>query len=331
EPELVFGDEPRPPVATPLWTEARPGPALESCGALALAHGTVVAASTDLLWFSPGELSPLRLEAGSMRIRSLVLLGPGVEYAICSTETGRLLRRGRSKAASEELVLPEGSTAPREALELCQPGGSHANVFFARSARGEVFVSDDGGTSFRRVALPEIRAMGAGGGCVAALSTEGALYVSQDAGATFSRVALSGLALRIARAASPKVAVAGSLVVLCEPSVGVLTSVDQGHVFRHVPGTHGASALHATDGGPSPLAFVALPDDAADRVSIVRINAESGMARVVVELGGGPGDDDSEGLRVAALAWDADSSRLWVAGSFGVRAYAAPSASSVPA
>jgi len=330
EPELTFGDEPRPPVATPPWAEPRPGPALESCGALALAAGTVVAASTDLLWFSAGELSPLRLEAGSARIRGLVLVGPSFEHAVCSTETGRLLRRSRSKAASEELAMPDTGAAAREPLELCQPGGAHPNVFFARTPRGLVFASGDAGASFRRVSLPEVRAMGAGDGCAAAVSAEGALFVSQDGGATFSRTPLSGVALEIARSAGPRVAVAGALVVLCEPSLGVVTSIDHGHTFRHIPGTRGAVALCAALGGTSPLVFVALAEAATDRVSIVRINAESGMARVIVELTGETDDEDVEAVRVAALAWDDASGRLWVAGSFGVRAYAAPSISSAP-
>src|SRR5688572_9428533 len=65
----------------------------ERCNALVAAGGTVVAGSSDLLWFDAGRETPVRVALDGTRITSLALVGEERKVALCVTAFGRLVRR----------------------------------------------------------------------------------------------------------------------------------------------------------------------------------------------------------------------------------------------
>jgi hypothetical protein len=331
EPDLLpaqatIGDEARPAPAQRPFHDLSPGLALEACSAIASAEGIAVAASTDLLWFGAGETSPVRLDAGSARIHAVVLVGSGFDFAVCSTTSGKLLRRGRLASASEELRrvrdVTDAAPGSREALDLCQPGAGFPHTLIARTPSGRLLRSDDDGISFRRVSERRVVALGARGTPVA-LSAEGTLLISDDGGGSFSELPLDAACQRLARAEFPLVACAGAAVALAHPDFGALVSADRGKTFTRVRGTRGVSALAAGADLGEDTIFLALYDDSRNRTLLVRVAASSGSAETIgtVERALAAEDDGSESDRVLALAWDPSSGRLWAAGGFGVKLF----------
>jgi hypothetical protein len=324
--QAAIGDEARPEPALHAFRDLSPGLALEACSAIATADGIAVAASTDLLWFGAGESSPIRLDAGSARIHAVVLVGTGFDFAICSTTSGKLLRRGRLASASEELrrVRDVADAAPgnREALDLSQPGSAFPHTLIARTPSGRLLRSDDDGISFRRVSERRVIALCARGTPVA-LSAEGTLLISDDGGGSFNELLLDDAAQRVARADQPQIACSGGTVALAHPDFGALVSADRGKTFARVRGTHGVSALAVgTDLGEEAV-FLALYDDSRNRSLLVRVTASSGRAQTigVIERSLTADDDGSESDRILSLAWDPSSGRLWAAGGFGVKIF----------
>src|SRR5690606_21620327 len=100
------------------------------------------------------------------------------EYAVCATSNGRLLRRGRLAAASEELrgarELVPASSAP-ELFELCQPGAGFPHALLVSTGRGVLMRSDDDGLTFRRVTDRRVRALSPRGAPALALSHDARL------------------------------------------------------------------------------------------------------------------------------------------------------------
>jgi hypothetical protein len=323
----AFGDEPRPALATPPWVELGPGLELEACAALASADGIVVAASSDLFWFAAGELSHVRLEAGSSRIHAVALVGRGWEYAICSTTNGKLFRRGRLASASEELrrirEAAENLPSVREVFDLCQPGPSFPHALMLRTASGKLLRSDDDGISFRRVTERRVVALAPRGMPAVAVSEEGTLLFSEDGGGSFSEVALDELAKKTLRAGAPLVAAQGEAVVLADAELGVLVSRDRGQSFRRVPGTREVTAVCVGQEQADMVAFAALFDEAKNHTLLLRISVADGSAQTIARIDGEDADDEgSESGRTAGLAWDEVHGRLWAAGAFGVRVFA---------
>ncbi len=191
---LALGDEPWPEPAERPWSELEPGIALEACAALAVSQGSALAASTDLLWFARGELSPLRLEAGATRLHSVVLTSGSADTALASTTSGRLYRRGRSASVPEELrAIRVGSeTSAREPLDLRQPDAAFDGAVLARSASRRLFQSGDGGVTFHSLAAPLLVALVAEGGPAIGLTQDGKLLVAS--GRELVERPLSGLA-----------------------------------------------------------------------------------------------------------------------------------------
>lgn len=322
----AFGDEPRPALANPPWVELGPGLEFEACGALATADGIVVAASSDLFWFASGELSHVRLEAGSSHIHALALVGSGWEYAVCSTGNGKLFRRGRLASASEELrrirEAAESLPSAREVFDLCQPGPGFPHALMLRTASGKLLRSDDDGLSFRRVTERRVLSLAPRGMPAAAVSEEGSLLLSEDGGGSFSEVALGELALKTLRSGAPLLAAQSGAVILADPELGVLVSEDRGHSFRRVPGTRDVTAVCLAEERSQMLAFAAIYDEAKDRTWLLRIAVADGDAQTIGEIvGAGADDDGSESARTAALVWDDVHGRLWAAGGFGVKVF----------
>ncbi|MFZ5894234.1 MAG: hypothetical protein ACOY0T_24450 [Myxococcota bacterium] len=320
-----FGDEPRPRAAEQQWTLAGPDLKLEPCAALASIEGIVVAASTDLFWFTAGSLTPMRLEAGSSHIHSVALLGSGWEFAACATASGKLFRRGRLASSSEELrrIREEVGLSGREVFELCQPGLSFPHTLLLRTAGGKLLRSDDDGGSFRRVSERKIVALAPQGAPALALAAEGLLLISEDGAGTFREVQLEALALRAARGKAPLIAGHAQALLLAEPSFGVLVSTNAGESFVRVPGSVGVSAVCLGATEDRLYGFAAVYDDARDHTWLLRIDLSNLEAFTIATIEASTGDDEmSEGARVAQLVWDHVYGRLWAAGGFGVKAFA---------
>ncbi|HET9958287.1 MAG TPA: hypothetical protein VFQ61_27520 [Polyangiaceae bacterium] len=319
----AFADEARPRPASPPWALLEPPLELESCAAIATTDGVVVAASSDLLWFSPGELGPLRLEAGSTPVHSVALLGTNWDLAICATESGKLLRRGRLSSASEVLrgAREAGDSAARQTLDLCQPGTGFPHALLVRTANGRLFRSDDDGATLRPLNTPKVVAVAPR---AAVALSPGLLLQSYDAGGSFEERALSGLARELSLAPAPLLAVCKNVIALAEPSLGVVISQDSGRTFQRIPGSTNANALAVGEQDGELCVFAALYDGARDRSTLIRIygiprSAEE-IARIEASEPGGASEDAEEG-RVAQLVWDATQQRLWAVGGFGVRIY----------
>jgi len=328
-PGWAGGDEPRPAWSSARWTELVSLP-LEPCSALAIADGVVVAASSDLFWFGPGSLTPLRLEAGSSQVRSLALCATGWEYAICATASGRLFRRGRLLASSEELrdarELSRGATGP-ERFELCQPGSAFPHAILVRSARGQLLRSDDDGLTFRHVTDRRVRALGPRGAPALALTADGTLLRSDDGGGNFEELRLPAELSAFLEGSEPLLAGLGDVVVLAEASAGVAISSDGGRSFRRVPGTTGVSAVSVEEIGGARTVWAALYDE-VDRTWIARIDPLEGRAEtiaLVAAAANDDADDDSgERARVARIEFEPLQGRLWLAGGFGVKIFVPP-------
>lgn len=321
-----FGDEPRPAAAARPWAVTGPELKLEPCAALSSIDGIVVAASSDLFWFSPGNLTPMRLEAGSSHVHSVALLGSGWDYAACATASGRLIRRGRLASSSEELrrVREELDSPGREIFDLCQPGAAFPHTLLLRTATGRLLRSDDDGGSFRRISEHKVVALSPQGPPALALSAEGVLLSSDDGGGSFREVQLQGLAARAALAKNPLVTGNAKAVLVGDSSIGVLLSKDGSEHFVRLPGTLGVSALCMGGDAESPCGFAAVYDDARDHTWLLRIDLATFGVSTIASIDPDSNDEDemTEGARVAALVWDNVHGRLWVAGGFGVKAYA---------
>lgn len=329
-PELAaLGDEARPARAEPAWAELGPGLELESCGALATADGIVVAASSDLFWFAAGELSHVRLEAGSSRIHSLALVGRGWEYAVCSTSNGKLFRRGRLASASEELrrirETAEHLPSAREVFELCQPGPSFPHALVLRTSSGKLLRSDDDGISFRRVSERRVVALAPRGMPAVALCDDGTLLCSEDGGGSFSEVPLEAPALDTFKTGVPLLAAQAGAIVLAEPELGVFVSADRGRQFRRVPGTRDVTAICVGQERDELVAFAAIYDEAKNRSWLLRVTIVDGVAETIARIESTTDDEEgAEGCRTARLAWDDVHARLWAAGAFGVKVFTRP-------
>lgn len=325
-PELSLGDEPWPEPAERPWLEVESGLELEACAALAVSQGNALAASTDLLWFARGELSPLRLEAGATRLHSVALTGASADTALGSAASGRLYRRGRSASVPEELrpIRAGAETGPREPLDLRQPDAAFDGAVLARGASGRLFQSGDGGVTFHALAAPLLAALVAEGGPAIGVTHGGALLVAS--GRELVEQPLSGVAREIARSRAPLVAARGELVALGAESTGVALSTDGGRSFLRVPGTRGVTALAVFQGAHAPRVLAALESPGLDLSLVVEIDPPSAAARTVARITGDSDADAGDRVRVHRLAWDTLHARLWIAGAFGLRVYAPPAA-----
>jgi hypothetical protein len=328
-PELAaLGDERRPDFAKPLFQGLGAGLELEACSAIAATNGVVVAASTDLFWFGPKDFSPLRLDAGASRINSVVLVGATWEYAICSTASGKLVRRGRLASTSEELRRIrdlEANGPTRDTFDLSQPGHTFPHTLLVRSSSGRLLRSDDDGATFRISSERRIAALSPHGSPMLALSLEGTLLRSDDGGSTFTESAIASTAPLPAASLTdrPLLACYGHAVFLARPELGVLASADGGLSFRRVAGTQGVTAICAGDDRGAPLGFAALLDETQNRTWLVRISAEAASAEIIAVIDLPANDDEAaDTARTAQLAWDSTDGWLWAAGGFGVKVFA---------
>jgi hypothetical protein len=296
----------------------------ERCCALVTAGGTVVAGSSDLLWFDAGRETPVRVALDGTRITSLALVGEERQVALCVTAFGRLVRRSRWASDSERLVdwrrAAEAGGASVESLELRQLGDSSPRSVLGRLTSGHLIRSDDLGATWKRQS-DEFKtfALSPSGEPLAALSRQGSrLSISSDGGLTFRERELTGVAVAVASGDAPSISASGDTLVIADAERGVVVSADGGATFLAVPGC--TNATTATTGLLANVTsvWVALYREAEDATDLVLVDPSTAQAQIVATLSSRERDPDQvpEGGRVERLVWD--GTRLWAAGGFGV-------------
>ncbi len=338
EPEISLGsasDEASVPMAAAPWRVALPAASLEACGSLGTAQGSMVAGSSDLLWFRADSATPLRVAVDGSTLADLVLVGPDREVALACTQSGQLFRRARFASQAEQL------TRVRETLKVA--AGARARLTFGgalNESAGRVLLCTeegalldvlDAGDRFERLELP---------GKVSALARESATALLAQGkerslvrfvgmGATRTTQPLSEPALSVAQSASLLLATAGDAVALAEFGRALLVSADRGKTFRRVAGGVGSSALCGAELAGSAQFFAAVYRETSDQSQILLIDPVLGSALCVAVIdssaSGSAHDavDRGEWAKVARLVWHGPSQRLWAVGGFGVAIIAA--------
>jgi hypothetical protein len=336
EREISLGnasDEARLPMAAQPWQTRPPTASLEACGALSSAADSVVAGSTDLLWFRSDSSAPLRLAIDGSGLSDLVLLGAEHDIALAITQGGQLFRRARFASQAEQL------TRFREPLKV--PPGSRLRLAFGGSlgtpgGRVLLWARDgglvnvlDSGDRFERV---ELR------GKVLAVARESAtllvardrehVLVSLDHSPASPGSALSAGAARVvAMSDAPLLATSGDAVALVEHGRALLVSSNRGETFRRVAGSASTTAIAGAELAGSARFFAALYRETSDQSEILLVDPALGEATIIARLAASsersPADaiDRGEWAKVSRLAFHAATGRLWAAGGFGVLSF----------
>lgn len=338
EGEISLGaasDEAPLPMSAAPWQTRLPAALLEACSALSSAPGSVVAGSTDLLWFRGDSPAPLRLALDGSNLSDLVLLGAEQDIALAATQGGQLFRRARFASQAEQL------TRFREPLKLAP--GSRTRLAFGGalgtpSGRVLLWARDhgllevlDSGDRFERIDVD---------GKVLAVARESAtLLVARGRerallflGAPTSRSPLlaSAGASRVAITSDTALlATSGHAIAVAEPGRALLVSSDRGASFRRVVGSAGATALAGAELAGGPRFFAALYRETSDQSEILLIDPALAEAVVIARLDASsersPADaiDRGEWAKVSCLNYHAASGRLWASGGFGVLSFSA--------
>lgn len=338
EPEISLGtasDEASVPVAAVPWRVLLPTASLEACGALGAAQGSVVAGSSDLLWFRNDSATPLRVAVDGSALADLVLVGPDREIALTSTQSGQLFRRARFASQAEQLTRLRETlkTAPGARVRLSFGGAlndSPGRVLLCTD-EGALLEVLDAGDRFERVELP---------GKVCALARESATALLAQGkerslvrfvggGATRTTQPLAEAALQVARSSAPLLATSGEALALAEFGRALLVSPDHGKTFRRVAGGVGSTALCGAVLAGSAQFFAAVYRETSDQSQILLIDPVLGSALCIAVIDSGTRNhaddtlDRGEWAKVARLVWHAPSQRLWAVGGFGVATVAA--------
>ncbi|MEP7051656.1 MAG: hypothetical protein ABJB12_14940 [Pseudomonadota bacterium] len=338
EPEISLGtasDEAAVPLAASPWLVLLPAASLEACMALGTAPGSVVAASSDLLWFRSDSTTPLRVAVEGSALADLVLVGPEREVALTCTQSGQLFRRARFASQAEQLTrLRETLKAPPGARLRLAFGGALAETggrILLCTDDGALFDVLDSGDRFERIDLP---------GKVTALARESATALLAQGkerslvrlvgqGSTRTTQPLAEPALSLAQNAAPLLATCGDALALAEFGRALLVSADRGKSFRRVAGGVGSTALCGAELSGSAQFFAAVYRETSDESQILLIDPVLGSALCVARLDSGtvhPAHDvvdRGEWAKVARMVWHGPSQRLWIAGGFGVATVAA--------
>jgi hypothetical protein len=330
EHEISLGtasDEATVPMAAAPWRVLMPAASLEACAVLGASPGSVVAGSSDLLWFRSDSTTPLRVAVDGSSLSDLALVGPEQEIALAVTQSGQLFRRARFASQAEQLArfreLLKAAPGSRTRLSfggslsdgngrllLCTPDGTLLEVL-------------DAGDRVERLELP---------GKVVALARESAtlllangreralLSLNQAGGVR----ALTEPALLVAQSSAPLLATSGQAVALAEFGRALLVSPDAGKTFRRVAGSGNATALAGAQLAGSAQFFAAVYRETTDQSQILLVDPELGSAVCVAVLDSAALHSESDALdrgewaKIARLVWHAASQRLWAVGGFGV-------------
>jgi hypothetical protein len=332
EHEISLGtasDEAPVPMAAAPWRVLMPAASLEACGALSGAGpGSVVAGSSDLLWFRSDSETPLRVAIDGSALSDLVVLGADHEIALTCTQSGQLFRRARFASQAEQLTRFREPlrAAPGARVRLAFGGALNepSGRILLYSQDGTVLDVLDSGERFERLDLP--------GKVVAAARESATLLVAQGRERSLVSLdraehrsqALSEPALLVAQSPSALLATSGHAIALAEFGRALLVSADGGKVFRRVPGSANATAIAGAELAGSAQFFAAVYRETSDQTQILLVDPELGSAVCVAVIDSSavhhPSDavDRGEWAKIARLLWHAPSQRLWLVGGFGV-------------
>lgn len=239
-------------------------------------------------------------------------------------------------AADEPLGVPWAST-PWERVGA-RSGITSANAV-ACTGRGAIvagrleggavellLVDLEGGTTplaARGLDVATVRALRVGqGGALVALSESGAAFSSLDAGASFHRDETASSVPRVhddpPAARAPVVRAALGLCAACAARGGGVLRATAEADWTAYPWNGAVSAMAFLDRGGNLVA--ATYQDADDTTALVRLDG-AGHASVVARIGAEREDPDSDG-RVRAVAFDEARGVVWLAGGFGLAAFA---------
>jgi hypothetical protein len=341
EREILLGsasDEAPVPLAPIAWRVLKPKAALEACATLAARGQSVVAASSDLLWFRSDDSAPLRLAVDGTALSDLALLGPAQDVVLAATQGGQVFRRARFASQTEQLSrLREYHKFAPGTRTVLSFGGTLAEKdarILLLSQDGGVLDVLDGGDRFERIELPG-KALAVARESATVLFAQGReralLWLDGDQRV---QVPLTGAALALARSPAPLLSTCGGSVALADFGHAISVSPDRGRTFRRVSGTANVTALAGARIADTPRFFAALYRESTDQSEILLLDPDSGQASCIARLDGNAEPsasaadpvDRGEWARVARLIWHAASQRLWAVGGFGVLTFAAPDA-----
>ncbi len=341
EREISLGsphDEAPVPLAPVAWRVEKSKATFEACAALAARGQSVVAGSSDLLWFRGDEATPLRLGIDGSALSDLVLLGATQDIALAVTRSGQLFRRPRFASQAEQLnrlrEYHKFALGTRAALSFGGALGSPDARVLLLSQDGALLEVLDAGDRFERIELP---------GKATAVARESAtVLIAQGRdralltplGDLHAQQPLVGVALEVARTEAQLLSTSGDCVALAEFGSAIVVSPDRGRTFRRVSGTGSTTALAGARVADAPCFFAAVYRETTDQSEILLLDPNSGEASCIARVDGGSEPsasladpvDRAEWAKVARLIWHAASERLWAVGGFGVLSFAAPDA-----
>jgi hypothetical protein len=339
EREISLGsanDEAPVSLAPIAWRVLKPKATFEACVALATAGQSVVAASSDLLWFR-GEGAPLRLAIDGSALSDLVLLGEGQDIALATTRSGKLFRRARFASQAEQLSRLRDF---RKDLSNARATLSFGGSLGAKDPRLLLFSRDGGlldvldrGDRFERIELAG-KAVAVARESVTVLVAQGRDRALLSLDGALPRLQLVSSALAVAQADAPLLATCGESVALADFGRAIMVSRDRGQTFRRVSGTANATAIAGASVAGAARFFAAIYRETTDESEILLLDPELGEASCIARFDGdtepsaSSGDpvDRGEWAKVARLIWHAATERLWAVGGFGVLSFAAPDA-----
>jgi hypothetical protein len=316
---LPWAAEPWPRVGAPVAIAAATAVACAPRGALAAGRADADEASlvrVDLEGTTQA-VTPDGLDATD--VRALAVRG---ERVAAIMDDGRVLVSDDGAATFDELTWEGEDVA---GAELAWAG----DELWVRSRVGGLWVWRDGAEAAERVEP------GGKPGVVVALAGDGgasiAALVADDAGRV-ARVARMGPAAAQAPVREPAEPPDphGLPAILAARGAHAAYLARRG-VVRSLGG--GPWTRHVWDGRVTALAFVdaagtlvaATYSDTDDTTALVLLDPAASAARVVARIGAARADassDDGGAGRVVALAYDDTRAVIWVAGRFGVAAYA---------
>jgi hypothetical protein len=300
------------------------GPQLEAewlslgapCFALSAAQNELLAAGERLMRFAEQRHDlPLPSEA---RARSIALLEGGA----IAIATSRGALELSSDGAITTLELPEGLRgANADVRELV--AAPRSGMLWARFEAGNLYTRR-GRTWARHECGGKVASLSCTESTITllVLGKRPTLQLSNDGGSSFSELLLPEPAATVALGSEPGALAAGSTIALWDSERGLCVSSDGGASFRMVTGAVNVTALAIGVRAGKPWLFAALYREARDLTELIAVEPHSGAACSVAELSAANEDDSEEMGRTWALS--CLNGRLWAAGSFGlVRLYEA--------
>jgi hypothetical protein len=141
---------------------------------------------------------------------------------------------------------------------------------------------------------------------------------------TWSEQTLPREVVEMAERGSLHLASVGQVVAVGTFRNGVAVSTDGGRSFRKIYGSSTCTALAATTYRGKPTLWAALYSELGAEACLIVIDATSGTAQSVADIGSRAGRDDGDGPRVHALAYDATTETVYAATEQGLFAFRPP-------